>query len=70
MIPKSNVWYHKGEAREAINLSCFLLRLEFHDGTIADGYYYCGQFYRGFEKVTNYVHRWMIPYKGEEVRPS
>jgi hypothetical protein len=68
MIPKSKVFYHKGQARECRALSCYTLKLELHDGTIVDGYYYCGQFYSGFEKITYEVNRWMIPQEGASVR--
>ena len=68
MIVKSKVWYHKGQAQEYPVLSCYALKLELHDGTIVDGYYYCGQFYHGFEKITEQVCRWMIPQEGESVR--
>ena len=61
MIPKSKVWYHKGEARECLVLSCYLLQLELDTGEIVNGYYYCGQFYCGAEKITDRVRRWMIP---------
>lgn len=68
MIPKSKVWYKKGQARACPALSCYALKLELHDGTIVDGYYYRGQFYHGFEKITAQVRRWMIPQEGESVR--
>jgi len=70
MIPKSKVWYKKGQARACPALSCYVLKLELHDGTIVDGYYYCRQFYSGFEKITDEVNRWMIPQEGESVRPN
>jgi len=65
---KSKVFYPKAKAREYPVLSCYALILELHDGTKTDGYYYCGQFYHGFEKITEQVHRWMIPQEGESVR--
>lgn len=70
MIVKSKVWYHKGQAQECPVLSCYTLKLELHDGTIVDGYYYCGQFYHEFEKITGLVKRWMIPKRGESVRTN
>ena len=70
MIPKSKVFYPKAKARECSVLSCYALQLELHDGTIVDGYYYCGQFYHGFEKITEQVCRWMIPQEGESVRAN
>ena len=70
MIPKSKVFYPKAQARECPVLSCYALILELHDGTKTDGYYYCGQFYHGFEKITEQVHRWMIPQEGESVRAN
>ena len=65
---KSKVWYPKSKAREYPVLSCYTLQLELEDGTITDGYYYCGQFYHGFKKITQQVRRWMIPQQGESVR--
>lgn len=65
---KSKVWYPKSKAKETPVLSCYALQLELQDGTITDGYYYCGQFYHGFETVTNQVSRWMILQEGESVR--
>lgn len=69
-ILKGFVWYHKGQAREFPILSCYALKLELHDGTIIDGYYYRGQFYHEYEKVTDQVNRWMIPQHGENAQPT
>ena len=63
-------WYEKEQARENPILSCYALQIELLDGTIVDGYYYCGQFYHGFEKITDKVNRWMIPQHGENAQPS
>lgn len=70
MIVKSKVFYHKEQARECPALPCYTLKLELLDGTIVDGYYYCGQFYSGFQKITDEVNRWMISQEGESVRPN
>lgn len=70
MTVKNKVWYHKSEAREVSALSCYSLKLELHDGTIIDGYYYHGQFYQGYEKITDQVNRWMIPQEGEKVHTN
>ena len=67
MMTKSRVWYDKGQAKNCPVLSCYALKLELHDRTMVDGYYYCGQFYTGFEKITDEVNRWMIPQEGESV---
>ena len=68
MIPKSKVFYTKAQANKCPALSCYTLTLELFDGTITDGYYYCGQFYHQFEKITDQVKRWMISQEGESVR--
>jgi len=70
MITKSKVWYKKGQAQNCPVLSCYALKLELQDGTVVDGYYYCGQFYHEFEKVTQLVTRWMIPQEGESVHTN
>lgn len=69
-ILKSFVWYHKGQAREFPILSCYALKLELHNGTIVDGYYYRGQFYHRYEKITNLVKRWMVLQYGENPQPT
>jgi hypothetical protein len=70
MVVKNKVFYHKGQAQKCPVLSCYALKLKLHDGTIVDGYYYCGQFYHRFEKITDQVYQWMIPQEGESVRPN
>lgn len=70
MDVKSKVFYHKSKARECPVLSCYALKLKLFDGTIVDGYYYLGQFYHGFEKITDDVCQWMIPQSGESVKPT
>lgn len=70
MTVKSKVWYKKGQAQYCPVLSCYALKLELQDGTVVDGFYYCGQFFSGFEKITHLVSRWMIPQEGESVSPT
>lgn len=68
MTPKSLVWYTKGKARECSVISCYALKLELHDGSVVDGYYYLGQFYHNAEKITNNVKRWMIPHVDGDIQ--
>lgn len=70
MQTKSKVWYEKGQAKNCPVLSCYALNLKLFDGTVVDGYYYCGQFYHRDEKITDSVSQWMIPQEGESVHSN